>query len=300
MITDEIIPSLKENIKMKTTNPFFGTLILVWLYEHWEMFYQLFNFEPNTPSANKISYLLTYLNPYTFTKNLLWCIIISFCVLIVSYMLINLSRYIVNLYDSIITPRVYKYSAPKKIVLLEIYEKEKSLREIVEKSLDDYKNKSEKLLTELDKLNREFEKETARLTNEKDELKKLSLELNEHLEIFAKEDQILHTIINTLEVSNENENFTITGKNVVNMLIQFGIAEEYITLSNLIINDNAFVNRKSCFKYMFLGFYKLNSNNFVELTEYGKAVLNTVKMTKDFDKQLTRIKQVQQQSNHNP
>ncbi len=42
---DKIWDGIKDNVLQKTTNPFFGTLIAIWLVHNWQFIYTIFNFE---------------------------------------------------------------------------------------------------------------------------------------------------------------------------------------------------------------------------------------------------------------
>ncbi|MCG8732907.1 hypothetical protein [Tenacibaculum finnmarkense] len=117
----EVFLSFKDHIKEKTTNPFFGSLIIVWSLHNWEFIYTFFNFESCETLATKIEYIRKHLSPNLFTKNLLWCILITFCVLIISYIFLNFSRLIINFFDKKITPWVYKVTDKNSIVLKSDY-----------------------------------------------------------------------------------------------------------------------------------------------------------------------------------
>lgn len=58
----EVINSFFNNIKDKLTNPFFGTLILVLIIHHWELWYTLFNFDSDCTLQDKIFSIRTYIN----------------------------------------------------------------------------------------------------------------------------------------------------------------------------------------------------------------------------------------------
>ena len=146
----ELIDSFQFNLKSKTSNPFFGTLIIVWFLDHWEMLYGIFNFPNYTLLQVKIDYLAKYLNPGPFTVNFLKCIAISIIVLIISYLLLSLSRYIINIYENRLLPVVYKYSAPDKIVLREQYEREKNEKNRLEVRLEEEKDSRVRLQMEID------------------------------------------------------------------------------------------------------------------------------------------------------
>lgn len=163
MIKDLLV-SFTENIKSKTTNPFFGTLIIVWILHNWRMIYTLFNFEETQNLQSRNDFLSQYLDPQYFIPNLALCIGSSFIVLIITYSLLNLSRLIVNYFEKIVTPFVYKWTDKSSIVLKRDYdllkqekfrfekkfEEERETRlkwqneyEVLEKKLQDQLNKDQ-------------------------------------------------------------------------------------------------------------------------------------------------------------
>ncbi len=116
MIKDLLV-SFKDNIKAKSTNPFFGTLIIVWTVRNWNLFYSLFNFDDDFKLGDKISFIINHFTSKPFWPNLVWCIFYSFAVLTCSYILINVSRLIINFFEKIVTPIVYKITDKSSIVL---------------------------------------------------------------------------------------------------------------------------------------------------------------------------------------
>ena len=56
----EVINSFFTNIKDKLTNPFFGTLIIVLLIHHWQLWYAVFNFDQDCTLNDKISFIKNY------------------------------------------------------------------------------------------------------------------------------------------------------------------------------------------------------------------------------------------------
>ena len=77
-----IIESFVDNIKQKTTNPFFGTLILVWLVRNWELVYTLFNFDNDCTLSDKKQFIRDYYVSKFFWKELLLNIGIALCLMI--------------------------------------------------------------------------------------------------------------------------------------------------------------------------------------------------------------------------
>jgi hypothetical protein len=68
----EVINSFFSNIKDKLTNPFFGTLIIVLLIHHWQLWYAVFNFDNDCTLNDKIVFIRNYA-----TINLTFWVILS-------------------------------------------------------------------------------------------------------------------------------------------------------------------------------------------------------------------------------
>lgn len=119
----EFFSSFKENIKDKTTNPFFGTLIIVWIIHNYSNLYQLLFSSSYLKFEKKLEVLDKLLSPKEFLLNLLTCIFISFGTLLITYSLLNISRLIVNFFEKTVTPLVYKITDKSFIVLKQDYEK---------------------------------------------------------------------------------------------------------------------------------------------------------------------------------
>ena len=116
------IASLFSSIKQKTTNPFLGTLIVVWSISNWSLLYSFFTFDSYTNLEKRIASVEKYITDHQMFLNLIICIIESIIVLISTYFLINLSRYIINIYENRVTPLVYKWTNPNSVVVIEKYE----------------------------------------------------------------------------------------------------------------------------------------------------------------------------------
>lgn len=164
MIQD-FMSSFKENIKQKTTNPFFGTLIIVWLIDNWELIYTVFNFEEGKKLQEKIDFISKYLAPSPFLQNLGMCIIISLFILTITYLLLNISRLIVNLYEKQLTPWIYKITDTNSIVLKEDYLFIKSERDELLQKYDNEREQKLKLQNEIDRLELKIVSFSDRITN---------------------------------------------------------------------------------------------------------------------------------------
>ena len=161
----EMLVSFADNIKTKTSNPFFGTLILVWATKNWNLIYSLFNFDSATTLAQKKEFITNYFLTLPFVETLLWSILETFIIIILSYFLINLSRLIINMYEKRLTPLIYKWTDEQSIVLKSVYVISENERKRLERRLDEEREAKLRLQEDYDKL----EKRIADLINEKDE-----------------------------------------------------------------------------------------------------------------------------------
>ncbi|MBO9585657.1 MAG: hypothetical protein J7574_15940 [Flavobacterium sp.] len=135
MIKDFLI-SFTDNFKEKTKNPFLGTYLLVWSVRNWELIYTLFNFDKNSTLHDKKSFIFKYYKDNTFIDNLLINILWAFGLLILTYILLNLSRLIVNFSEKQLTPLIYKITDSKSIVLKTEYERIRSENDDLQVRLD--------------------------------------------------------------------------------------------------------------------------------------------------------------------
>jgi len=169
MIQDFLL-SFKDNIKQKTTNPFFGTLIIVWSIHNWELLYSLFNFKESITLDNRIIYIRQFLSSIPFLENLGLCIFITIIVLIITYFLLNLSRLIVNFYEKKITPYIFKITDSSSIVLKSEYEKLEKKIEV----LDAKFNKERDLRLQIQDEREKLESRVGELLTSEKESKTLS------------------------------------------------------------------------------------------------------------------------------
>lgn len=159
MIKDFLI-SFKDNVKYKTSNPFFGTLILVWIIHNWEFIYSIFNFDSGTSLIDKVAFLKLFLDGKPFLTNLSICLILTFIALIVSYILLNLSRLITNFFEKIVTPWIYKISDKSSIVLKSQYDLLKLNNDDLLIKFEKERESKVKLQAEIERLESKIDKKT--------------------------------------------------------------------------------------------------------------------------------------------
>ncbi len=117
----QLFDAVKDNVVQKVRNPFLGTLIIVWIFHNYSNLYGLIFSSYHKTFCEKMVYLDNLFSPLTFIGNLIICILVSLIVLIVTYILLTLSRFIVDSYENIILPVVKKWTKGK-IYTEEAYE----------------------------------------------------------------------------------------------------------------------------------------------------------------------------------
>ncbi|MDZ4821869.1 MAG: hypothetical protein SH856_00230 [Flavobacteriales bacterium] len=77
-MVSEVWDSTKDYIKSKFGNPFFGTLIIVWLIWNWRLWFGLFTFDEDTLQEGKLKYISDYFTKDNFFSNLSITILLTF------------------------------------------------------------------------------------------------------------------------------------------------------------------------------------------------------------------------------
>ncbi len=115
--TMEVINSFIDNFKQKITNPFFGTLILVWCIRNWELVYTLFNFDDDCLLVDK----KYFINEYFRSKNLFIEFLTNFgyalFFLIIGYIFVIISRILINYVYHRIIPFLNNFIVDKALVV---------------------------------------------------------------------------------------------------------------------------------------------------------------------------------------
>jgi hypothetical protein len=148
----DIILSFKENIKDKTTNPFFGTFLIVGIVRNWDFLITLTNLDLFYTLDKKKEIL----SPFFQLDSLLWGILtntwVTVVVIILTYGLLNISRLIVNFFDKVVTPIVYRLTDRGSIVLKTDHKKLKDEKERLEQKLEKERETRLKVQAERDNL----------------------------------------------------------------------------------------------------------------------------------------------------
>lgn len=268
---NEVVKSFAYNLQTKTTNPFFGTLIIVWVVRNWELVYTFFTFDDKTKLADRVVKLgeiseqvfagkLWGLKLYGFYWNLILCIGISLLVMLVTFVFLAFTKYITGVYQDRVLPNIYERTSKYKIITIEKFEsldnsfnsareelrkvkneqeeiekgKEELRSEIVVKDTEIYKLKAENL-----KIDEKLKSITYSVVSSEEEKQKITFEL-EAIARKAKANE--NELVSKMAIANGKLG-TIEGKikekTHLNLELEKRIQKAYITEKEMIVKVEA-------------------------------------------------------------
>lgn len=113
----DTLNSILDNIKERTTNPFLGTLIVVWLVKNWTLVYSLFYFDSSLKLQDRLDYISAYFAKHSFLINMVFVTLITLGVLVLTYFLLGVSRYLTETYERRLVPKISEWTDKTSIVL---------------------------------------------------------------------------------------------------------------------------------------------------------------------------------------
>jgi len=183
----DVFNSFKENIKQKSTNPFLGTVIVVWIFQNYEDLYKLLISGENLKFSEKIDVLNKLFDHKQFIINLLICVLIAVGVLIGTYFLINLSRLIIDFFEKIVAPWASGIIDKNSIVDRSKYDFQVNLNEDLRIKLDEEKEKRRNVESDYDKLRDSLSKESNPIRRKNSQLANMTdVQLKDKSLIFTK------------------------------------------------------------------------------------------------------------------
>jgi len=118
----EIINSFFSNIKDKLTNPFFGTLILVLIINHWELWFTIFNFDSDCTLVDKITIIRNYTLKNLTILKFIWDVTQAVIFMILGYLIIVLTRSLVIWVEFSLMPFITGKIVSKNVVQKNVYD----------------------------------------------------------------------------------------------------------------------------------------------------------------------------------
>lgn len=140
----EIISSFIKNIKDKLANPYFGTLILVLIFHHWELVFTVLNFDDEITLDTKLTYIKTYITNNITIFNLLWNTLLALVFMLIAYLIIILTRSIVLWIEFWLMPIIIGKIINKNVVRKSDYDEVVKERE---EYFDQYENQRKNVRT---------------------------------------------------------------------------------------------------------------------------------------------------------
>ncbi|WP_353079488.1 hypothetical protein [Flavobacterium sp.] len=210
----EVINSFFSNIKDKLTNPYFGTLILVLIIHHWELWYTLFNFDSDCTLQDKIFFIRTYINDNLSFILFMWEALQAIIYMFLGYLIIVGTRSLVIWVEFGLMPMITGKIINKDVVrkneydnvvkereeYFDQYEEQRKNVRIFSKTIDEQteqiKQKDENLLEQSNTITRtikELDITKKKLENSETSNKKNTidiLDLNESLNQLKNENEI--------------------------------------------------------------------------------------------------------------
>ncbi|MDM1347071.1 hypothetical protein HX017_09935 [Myroides marinus] len=282
MIKD-FFDSFTDNIKEKTRNPFLGTYAIVWLIRNWYVVYMVFNFDKECTIDDKLRLITEYFERNPFWENIGYNILYTFGVLLATYLLLNLSRLIVNSFERNVTPWIYKITDKSSIVKKEEYEvavntikelnvvleEERNKRYKLQEVYESSKQELDSVWTKMSDYN-EMSQKTKGLEKEVEDKDKKLKELESKL----KAKELLESNIKSKEKKSKEEI-------VYDKLKRENLDELFEKFANAIRRDDLIIieNNEKVNRFLELEVMKRNNqfvNNAYTLTLFGNQVLDYI------------------------
>jgi len=117
----DALNSFFDNIKERTTNPFLGTFVIVWLIHNAKLVYIILFFDKGLPLNSKLQIINNYFTVNPFIWHTILVVIITMLVLIFTYLMLAIARLVTDFFERIVTPSVSKWTDKNSIVLKSDY-----------------------------------------------------------------------------------------------------------------------------------------------------------------------------------
>jgi len=148
----EWLSSFLSNVRQKTTNPYLGTLLIVWCYRNWDLLFTLFYHQEGLLLSEKKEMLRQFMQPGHFGLNLLISMGLALLLVILTFTLLNISRLITNFFEKRVTPYVYKIFKDSSVVLKIDFDNMMKQRDYYENKFEDEKRKRLEISSKYDEL----------------------------------------------------------------------------------------------------------------------------------------------------
>lgn len=154
----DYLNSFFQNIKDKLSNPFFGTLILILIIHHWELWYSLFNFDPKYSRNAKVSLIRNLVEHELTRENILYDIAYALGISLLGYLIVIGTRSLSMVIEFRIMPFLTGKIINKNVVLKTTYDETVTER-------DEYAEKYEEQRKNVRLLSKNYDDQTEQIKN---------------------------------------------------------------------------------------------------------------------------------------
>lgn len=227
----EIINSFFTNIKDKLTNPFFGTLILVLIIHHWQLWFSIFNFDTDCTLEDKIRVIKMYAeNKLTF-KLLMYDVFQAVIFMFIGYLVILGTRSLVMWVEFGLMPFITKRIVNKNVV-------RKSEYDDVVKEREEYFDQYEEQRKNVRIFSKTIDEQTQQIKLKDENLLEQSIAISKSIE----ELEITNKKLENLKSQN---NIQIQKTNELSALLNNFQKENEIKIKQVEIYKNLFFSQES-------------------------------------------------------
>lgn len=191
----DYLNSFFQNIKDKLSNPFFGTLILILIIHHWELWYSLFNFDPNYSRNAKVLLIRNLAEHELTTENILYDIVYALGISLLGYLIVICTRSLSMVIEFRIMPFLTGKIINKNVVLKSTHDETVSER-------DEYADKYEEQRKNVRLLSKNYDEQIEQIKNKDVELAETMQSLSKLTRDFNSSEQKLQNTENELQKSN--------------------------------------------------------------------------------------------------
>lgn len=197
----DYIGSLFDNFKSKIRNPFIGTIISVWIIRNWVIIYAIFNFDSDRTMLCKINFISSYFSKINFWVEFFANILTAMSALLITFILLAISRIITDGYYKIIEPliitRIDKGANFTTSDRIKLEKKIVSLNQKLDSEIDAL-SKAENINENLRKKNIQIEKQyqgtienlNGKVTNLNDEISSLETQYKKYVQTIERFEKI--------------------------------------------------------------------------------------------------------------
>tara|TARA_R110002012_G_scaffold194501_1_gene362304 strand:- start:714 stop:1679 length:966 start_codon:yes stop_codon:yes gene_type:complete len=203
----EVINSFFSNIKDKLTNPYFGTLILVLLIHHWELFFSIFNFDDGLTLSEKLILIETYIENNITWKSFIWDALQAMIYMFTGYLIIILTRSIVLFIEHWVMPFVTGKVVHKNVVRRTEYNEVVKEREDYFDQYEEQRKQVRDFSKTIDEQTEQIKQKNENLIDQSTKISDTTAEiqlLNSKLEIANKEFKSSKATNDQLQNANRN------------------------------------------------------------------------------------------------